>query len=34
MADGIIEEEGLPEQIFEHPESERTQNFLKSMLRF
>jgi polar amino acid transport system ATP-binding protein len=34
MADGIIEEAGTPEQIFEHPESERTQNFLKSMLRF
>ena len=34
MADGIIEEEGDPAQIFEHPQSERTQNFLKSMLHF
>ena len=34
MADGIIQEEGKPERIFEHPENERTQNFLRSMLRF
>ena len=34
MADGIIEEEGSPDQIFEHPESERTKSFLKSMLHF
>lgn len=34
MADGIIQEEGTPQQIFEYPENERTQNFLKSMLRF
>ena len=34
MADGIIQEEGTPQQIFEHPKNERTQNFLKSMLRF
>lgn len=34
MADGIIQEEGTPQQIFEHPKSERTQSFLKSMLRF
>jgi polar amino acid transport system ATP-binding protein len=34
MADGIIEEEGTPEQIFEHPNSERTRTFLHSMLRF
>ncbi len=34
MADGIIQEEGTPQQIFEHPQNERTQNFLKSMLRF
>ena len=34
MAEGIIEEEGTPEQIFEHPKSARTKNFLKSMLRF
>lgn len=34
MAEGIIQEEGSPEQIFEHPQHERTQNFLQSMLRF
>ena len=28
MADGVIEEEGTPEQIFEHPKSERTRAFL------
>jgi len=32
MADGIIAEEGTPEQIFEHPQVERTQNFLKTVL--
>lgn len=32
MADGIIAEEGTPEQIFNHPKNERTQNFLKSIL--
>ena len=34
MAEGIVQEEGSPEQIFEHPQNERTQSFLKSMLRF
>lgn len=34
MAEGVIQEEGSPEQIFEHPKNERTQNFLRSMLRF
>lgn len=34
MADGIIQEEGTPQQIFENPQNERTQSFLKSMLRF
>lgn len=34
MAEGIIQEEGIPEQIFEHPQNERTQSFLQSMLRF
>ena len=28
MADGVIEEEGTPEQIFEHPQSDRTRAFL------
>lgn len=32
MADGIIAEEGTPEEIFEHPKVERTQNFLKTIL--
>ena len=34
MADGLIQEEGSPDQVFEHPQNERTQNFLHSMLRF
>lgn len=34
MADGVIQEEGAPDQVFEHPQNERTQNFLHSMLRF
>lgn len=29
MADGIIEEIGTPEQIFEHPKSEKTRAFLQ-----
>ena len=33
MADGIIMEEGTPEEIFEHPKKERTINFLKSVLK-
>ncbi len=28
MADGVIEEEGTPEQVFDHPQSERTRAFL------
>lgn len=28
MADGVIEEEGSPEQIFNHPTSEKTKSFL------
>ena len=31
MADGIIAEEGTPEEIFNHPKNPRTQNFLKSV---
>ena len=34
MADGIIQEQGKPEDVFEHPQNERTQSFLQSMLRF
>ena len=32
MADGIIEEMGPPEQIFEHPQSEKTRAFLQASL--
>lgn len=32
MADGIIEEEGSPEDVFEHPKSEKLQSFLKHSL--
>ena len=32
MADGIIAEEGAPEQIFTAPKAERTKNFLKAIL--
>lgn len=32
MADGVIEEMGTPEQIFDHPQSEKTRAFLHSSL--
>lgn len=32
MADGLIQEEGRPEEVFDHPQSPRTQAFLQSML--
>ena len=32
MADGIIAEEGKPQDIFNHPQNPRTQSFLKSVL--
>lgn len=32
LSDGIIEEEGTPEQIFEHPSSPKTKNFLAKSL--
>lgn len=32
MADGYVVEEGEPEQIFEHPQNERTKDFLKRYL--
>ncbi|MEO9254312.1 MAG: amino acid ABC transporter ATP-binding protein [Tepidiformaceae bacterium] len=32
MADGIIEEEGVPADVFEHPKSERTQRFLSRII--
>ncbi len=33
MVDGRVEEEGTSEQVFEHPKSERTKAFLKSILK-
>ena len=32
MDGGVIAEEGTPEEIFQHPKSERLQQFLKSVL--
>lgn len=32
MADGVIEEMGTPQQIFENPKSEKTRNFLQNSL--
>jgi ABC-type polar amino acid transport system ATPase subunit len=32
MADGRIEEEGIPAQVFEHPENERTRRFLSRII--
>ena len=32
MADGVIEEIGTPEQVFEHPQSEKTRAFLGGVL--
>ena len=28
MADGVIEEMGTPEEVFDHPTSEKTRNFI------
>ncbi|MBO5603825.1 MAG: amino acid ABC transporter ATP-binding protein [Acidaminococcaceae bacterium] len=33
MADGYIQEQGVPEDIFEHPKNERLQSFLRSILK-
>jgi ABC-type polar amino acid transport system ATPase subunit len=32
MADGIIEEEGVPADVFERPKSERTKRFLSRII--
>lgn len=32
MADGVIEEMGSPEQIFDHPQSDKTRAFLQTSL--
>ena len=29
MADGVIEEMGTPEEVFDHPKSEKTRSFLQ-----
>ena len=35
MADGVIEEEGTPEQVFDNPRSPKTRQFLsKSLEKF
>jgi len=31
MADGVIEEMGTPEQVFDHPQSEKTRNFIRGV---
>ncbi len=33
MADGVIVEQGTPEEIFDHPKEERTKTFLKRILK-
>ena len=33
MADGVIQESGTPEMLFEHPQSERLVNFLGKVLK-
>jgi polar amino acid transport system ATP-binding protein len=32
LADGVIAEEGTPDEIFNHPQSERLQSFLAKVL--
>lgn len=32
MADGVIQEDGTPEEIFDHPQNSRTQDFLNKVL--
>ena len=32
MSDGVIVEEGTPEQIFDNPQADRTKEFLKCVL--
>ncbi len=34
MADGVIEEMGTPEDVFEHPKSEKTRSFLRGAQQF
>ena len=32
MADGVIVESGTPEEVFDHPQSEKTRSFLSKSL--
>ena len=32
MDDGVIAEQGTPEEIFEHPQNERTKDFLSKVI--
>ena len=32
MADGVVEEAGTPEEVFENPKSEKTKSFLANSL--
>ena len=32
MADGVICEEGTPQEVFDNPQNERTQDFLRKVL--
>ena len=34
MDQGVVVEEGTPHEVFDHPRQERTQRFLRSMLRY
>ena len=33
MSDGLVVEEGTPEDLFTHPKEEKTQQFLQRMLK-
>jgi ABC-type histidine transport system ATPase subunit len=33
MADGVVVEQGTPEEIFDNPKEERTKSFLKRILK-
>lgn len=32
MADGNVVEEGTPEEVFDHPQNERTKSFLEKVI--
>ena len=33
MSDGIVQEQGTPDEIFTHPKNERLRSFLQSILK-